>query len=111
MLRVDGDSMIEDGILNGDYIIAKKIQIAQAGDTVIASIDGETTLKRFYIGSNGIELHPRNRKYNIIHVGEEDEFIIHGKLVAVIKVMTRHQLHFLIGLPRRIILNKVRPLH
>ena len=85
MLKVDGDSMIEDGILNGDYIIAKKIQIAQAGDTVIASIDGETTLKRFYIGSNGIELHPRNSKYNIIHVGEEEEFVIQGKLVAVIR--------------------------
>ena len=85
MLKVDGDSMIEDGILNGDYIIAKKIQIAQVGDTVIASIDGETTLKRFYIGSNGIELHPRNSKYNIIHVGEEEEFIIQGKLVAVIR--------------------------
>ena len=85
MLRVDGDSMIEDGILNGDYIIAKKVQIAQAGDTVIASIDGETTLKRFYIGSNGIELHPRNSKYNIIHVQEEEEFIIQGKLVAVIR--------------------------
>ena len=85
MLRVDGDSMIEDGILNGDYIIAKKIQIAQPGDTVIASIDGETTLKRFYIGSNGIELHPRNSQYNIIHVQEEEEFIIQGKLVAVIR--------------------------
>tara|TARA_Y100000758_G_scaffold286192_1_gene236827 strand:+ start:224 stop:817 length:594 start_codon:yes stop_codon:yes gene_type:complete len=85
MLKVDGDSMIEDGILNGDYIIAKKIQIAQAGDTVIASIDGETTLKRFYIGSNGIELHPRNSKYNIIHVEEEEEFVIQGKLVAVIR--------------------------
>ena len=77
--------MIDDGILNGDYIIAKKIQIAQPGDTVIASIDGETTLKRFYIGSNGIELHPRNSKYNIIHVGEEEEFVIQGKLVAVIR--------------------------
>ena len=85
MLKVDGDSMIEDGILNGDYIIAKKIQIAQPGDTVIASIDGETTLKRFYIGSNGIELHPRNSQYNIIHVQEEEEFIIQGKLVAVIR--------------------------
>ena len=85
MLRVDGNSMIEDGILNGDYIIAKKIQTAQPGDTVIASIDGEATLKRFYLGSNGIELHPRNSKYNIIHVGEEDEFIIQGKLVAVIR--------------------------
>tara|TARA_Y100000996_G_scaffold138976_1_gene105973 strand:+ start:118 stop:711 length:594 start_codon:yes stop_codon:yes gene_type:complete len=85
MLRVDGNSMIEDGILNGDYIIAKKIQTAQPGDTVIASIDGEATLKRFYLGSNGIELHPRNSNYNIIHVGEENEFIIQGKLIAVIR--------------------------
>ena len=85
VLKVDGDSMIEDGILDGDYIIAKKVQVAQPGDTVIASIDGEATLKRFYIGSNGIELHPRNKKYNIIHVNEEDELRIQGKLVAVIR--------------------------
>jgi repressor LexA len=85
MLKVDGDSMIEDGILNGDYIIAKKVNVAQPGDTVIASIDGEATLKRFYIGSNGVELHPRNNKYDIIYVNEEDELIIQGKLVAVIR--------------------------
>ncbi len=85
MLKVEGDSMIGDGILNGDYIVATKIQIAQPGDTVIATIDGQATLKRFYIGSNGIELHPRNDKYNIIYVNEEDEFIIQGKLVAVIR--------------------------
>ena len=77
--------IFEDGILDGDYIIAKKVQVAQPGDTVIASIDGEATLKRFYIGSNGIELHPRNKKYNIIHVNEEDELRIQGKLVAVIR--------------------------
>jgi len=85
VLKVDGDSMIEDGILDGDYIIAKKVQVAQPGDTVIASIDGEATLKRFYVGSNGIELHPRNKKYNVIHVNEEDELRIQGKLVAVIR--------------------------
>ena len=85
MLKVAGDSMIDDGILDGDYIVAKKIQIAEPGDTVIASIDGEATLKRFYIGSNGIELHPRNDKYSIIHINEEDELVIQGKLVAVIR--------------------------
>jgi|TARA_B100001540_G_C15538253_1_gene520168 repressor LexA len=85
MLKVAGDSMIDDGILDGDYIVAKKIQIAEPGDTVIASIDGEATLKRFYIGSNGIELHPRNDKYSIIYINEEDELVIQGKLVAVIR--------------------------
>ena len=85
MLKVEGDSMIQDGILDGDYIVAKKIQVAQPGDTVIATIDGEATLKRFYIGSNGIELHPRNDKYNIIYINEEDDLTIQGKLVAVIR--------------------------
>ena len=85
VLKVDGDSMIDDGILDGDYIIAKKIDVAKPGDTVIASIDGEATLKRFYIGSNGVELHPRNKKYDVIHVDEEDELRIQGKLIAIIR--------------------------
>tara|TARA_B110000116_G_scaffold272262_1_gene296094 strand:+ start:289 stop:882 length:594 start_codon:yes stop_codon:yes gene_type:complete len=85
VLKVDGDSMIDDGILDGDYIIAKKIEVAKPGDTVIASIDGEATLKRFYIGSNGVELHPRNKKYDVIHVNEEDELRIQGKLIAIIR--------------------------
>ena len=85
VLQVDGDSMIDDGILNGDYVIAKKIDIANPGDTVIASINGEATLKRYYIGSNGIELHPRNKQYNIIHIDDEDELYIQGKVIAVLR--------------------------
>ena len=85
ILKVDGDSMINDGILNGDYIIAKKINVANPGDTVVASINGEATLKRYYVGSNGIELHPRNNKYNIIHVSEEDELYIQGLVVGVMR--------------------------
>ena len=63
VLRVDGDSMVDDGIINGDYVILKKIKVARPGDTVVALINGEATLKRYYIGSNGIELHPKNNKY------------------------------------------------
>ena len=85
ILKVDGESMIDDGILHGDYIIAKKVKVANPGDTVVASINGEATLKRYYIGSNGIELHPRNNKYNIIHVDEEDELYIQGLVVAVLR--------------------------
>ena len=77
--------MIDDGILNGDYIIAKKINIANPGDTIVASINGEATLKRYYIGSNGVELHPRNNKYNIIHVDREDELHIQGLVVGIIR--------------------------
>ena len=85
ILQVDGDSMVDDGILNGDYIIAKKIAVANPCDTVVVSINGEATLKRYYIGSNGVELHPRNKKYNIIHVGDEDELYIQGLVVGVMR--------------------------
>jgi len=85
MLKVNGDSMIDDGILDGDYIIIKKNNIAKEGDLVIAIINGEATLKRYYVGSNGIELHPRNIKYDIINVNEYDDFQIQGLVQGVFR--------------------------
>ena len=85
VLRVDGNSMKEDGILNGDYVIIKKINNAKPGDTVVALINGEATLKRFYVGSNGIELHPRNNKYSIIHIKPDDNLYIQGLVVGVLR--------------------------
>ena len=84
-LRVDGDSMVEDGILNGDYVILKKIQVARPGDTVVALINGEATLKRYYVGSNGIELHPKNNNYSIINIKPEDDLYIQGIVVGIIR--------------------------
>jgi len=85
ILKVDGDSMIEDGILNGDYIIAKKIEVAKPGDTIVANVNGEATLKRYYVGSNGIELHPRNDKYDIIYIDNNDELVMQGLVVGVFR--------------------------
>ena len=85
MLKVNGDSMIDDGILDGDYIVIKKNNIAKPGDVVIAIINGEATLKRYYIGSNGIELHPRNDQYHIIYVNEYDDFQIQGLVLGVFR--------------------------
>ena len=85
VLKVNGDSMKEDGILDGDYIIVEKNNIAKEGDNVVAIINGEATLKSYYIGSNGIELHPRNDKYGIIYVNEEDDFQIQGLLKGVFR--------------------------
>ena len=85
MLKVNGDSMIDDGILDGDYIVIKKNNIAKPGDVVIAIINGEATLKRYYIGSNGIELHPRNNQYNIIYINEYDDFQIQGLVLGVFR--------------------------
>jgi len=85
VLRVDGDSMIDDGILNGDYVILKKVQVAKPGDTVVALINGEATLKQYYIGSNGIELHPKNNNYSVINVNPDDDLHIQGLVVGIIR--------------------------
>ena len=85
VLRVDGDSMIEDGILNGDYVILKKVQVAKPGDTVVALINGEATLKQYYIGSNGVELHPKNNNYSVINVSPDDDLYIQGLVVGIIR--------------------------
>ena len=85
VLKVDGNSMVDDGILDGDYIVVKKSQIARAGDTIVAILNGEATLKRYYIGKKGIELHPRNKKYNTIHVSTEDELYIQGQVLGVFR--------------------------
>ena len=85
VLRVDGNSMVEDGILNGDYVILKKIQVARPGDTVVALINGEATLKNYYLGSNGVELHPRNNKYSVINIEIDDDIVIQGKVLGVFR--------------------------
>ena len=85
VLRVDGNSMIDDGILNGDYVILKKVQVAKPGDTVVALINGEATLKQYYIGSNGVELHPKNNNYSVINVSPDDDLYIQGLVVGIIR--------------------------
>ena len=84
-LRVNGDSMQDDGILDGDYVVIKKIQVANPGDTVVAVVYGEATLKNYYLGANGFELHPRNDKYSIIYVNKEDDINIQGKVLGVFR--------------------------
>ena len=61
MLTIRGDSMINAGILDGDYVIVKRQDIADNGDIVIAMTDeDEATCKRFYRESNHIRLEPEN---------------------------------------------------
>ncbi len=59
-LRVQGDSMIEDGILDGDVIIVDQTATPSAGDVVVALIEDEATVKRFYRHGDMVELRPAN---------------------------------------------------
>tara|TARA_B100001029_G_C15034669_1_gene439325 strand:- start:948 stop:1553 length:606 start_codon:yes stop_codon:yes gene_type:complete len=85
VLKVNGNSMIDDHIKDGDYIIVRKTEIAQNGQIVVALVNNEATLKRYYIGSKGIELHPQNTDFNIIYIKSTDNFNINGILLAVLR--------------------------
>jgi repressor LexA len=60
VLRVRGDSMVDDGIRDGDYVVVAKRATAQNGQTVVALIRGEATLKRFYSEGSRVRLQPAN---------------------------------------------------
>ncbi|HEV8375202.1 MAG TPA: transcriptional repressor LexA [Candidatus Polarisedimenticolia bacterium] len=59
-LKVRGDSMIDDGIRDGDVVIVRRQATAENGDTVVAVVDGEATVKRFYKKGGRVELRPAN---------------------------------------------------
>lgn len=84
-LTVKGDSMIEDCIMDGDYVIIKRQTSAENGETIVALVNGEATIKRFYRRKNHIELHPANPQYNIIYVPNDSDFKILGVLASLIR--------------------------
>ena len=85
VLKVNGNSMIDDQIRDGDYVIVKKTETANKGDTIVALMNNEATLKRYYLGDKGVELHPQNPDFDIIHVKPADDFQINGIVLAVFR--------------------------
>jgi repressor LexA len=71
-LRVQGDSMIGDGILPGDYVFVKKQLHAEDGDIVVAMIDEEATVKRVYFEADRVRFQPSNPRMAPIYVRESD---------------------------------------
>lgn len=80
ILHVSGDSMIEAGILDGDLAIIEKTNTAENGDIVVALIENEATLKRFFKEKNYIRLQPENSTMKPIIV---DNCQILGKLAGI----------------------------
>ncbi|MES2529017.1 MAG: transcriptional repressor LexA [Bdellovibrionota bacterium] len=83
-LKVKGESMIEEGILSGDIAIIKHAIDAQNGQIVVAVVDNETTLKRYFKRSKQIELHPANKTMKPI-ILKDKECEIRGLLVGLIR--------------------------
>jgi SOS regulatory protein LexA len=82
-LRVQGDSMINEGIFDGDIVVIRKQPDAENGETVVALInDNEVTLKKIYKEKNGFRLQPANPNLKPIFT---KELIIQGKVISVIR--------------------------
>lgn len=85
LLRVKGDSMRDDGILDGDLVAIKQASTADNGQTVVARIDGEITIKRLRLMRSGIRLMPRNPDYAPIDVPKDADFAIEGLYCGLVR--------------------------
>ena len=86
VLRVKGDSMIEDHIKDGDYVIVEKRALANNGETIVALLDNDrATLKRFYKEADGrVRLQPANPKMDPIFI-KQGNFKIQGVVIGVMR--------------------------
>ena len=84
VLQVKGDSMQDDGILEGDFLIVRKQPGAENGETVVALINNEATVKKYYKGKDQVELRPAHRGMAPIIV-EEGDLRIEGKVMGVMR--------------------------
>lgn len=82
-LKVKGDSMINAGITERSILIVHKQNCAENGDIIIASIDGESTVKRYREDKGAVFLVPENPNYSPIFVSPESNFYIFGKVVQI----------------------------
>ena len=82
-LRVSGNSMINAGIVPGALLIVHKQNTAYSGDIIVASVDGESTVKRYKENAGAVFLMPENSAYNPILITKKTAFYIFGKVVEV----------------------------
>jgi len=89
-LRVKGESMIEDGIFDGDYIFVKKQLQAERGEIVVAMIEGEATVKRYFPEGDSIRFQPANAQMQPIIVKKREWKSVNllGVVVGVYRKMT-----------------------
>ena len=82
MLRVQGDSMVGAAILDGDLIFVRPQRTAENGEIVVAMLDGEATVKRFYREANRVRLQPENERMAPIYASDVE---IVGRVEAVVR--------------------------
>ena len=85
-LRVEGESMIEAGIHNGDHVVVRRQESADDGDIVVALVDDEATVKRFFHEGRRVRLQPENATMDPIYLEPRDaELQLLGRVVGVLR--------------------------
>lgn len=93
VLKVSGYSMKDDGILDGDYVVIRKQEDARNGETVVALVGNEATIKRFYRRKGNVELHPANPAFEPLVISslidaaniQQPQLQIRGVMVGLIR--------------------------
>jgi len=85
LLKVQGDSMIDDGILDGDLVGVHRTPSARDGQTVVARVDGELTIKRLQQRGDGVRLLPRNPAHAPIVIERGQDFAVEGVYCGLVR--------------------------
>ncbi len=89
-VKVAGNSMVDAAILDGDYVVVRKDGKVSNGDIAVAYVDGEATVKRFFVERDAYRLQPENPAMEPIRVSKSDpRFSLGGKVVGVIRRVAR----------------------
>jgi len=86
-LRVQGESMKDKGIIDGDLVIVRQQETADDGDIIVALLEDSATVKTFRKKGNEYELEPANEKYKPIPITPDSQFKILGKVTSVIRTL------------------------
>lgn len=84
VLQVDGQSMIDEGVLDGDYVVVRRREQAEPGEMIVALIEGDATLKRYYPEGRRVRLQPANAEMEPIWVDAE-QLRIQGIVVGLMR--------------------------
>lgn len=85
LLQVQGDSMVDEGILDGDWVIVRRQPNAESGQIVVAMIEDEATIKKLVRYKDRIELHSANPRYTPISVLDGASFRIEGVYCGLLR--------------------------
>lgn len=84
-LRLEGESMIQAGMHEGDYLVVDRALKPTHNRIVIAVLDGELTVKRLWLQGNHVELRPANPAFQTIHVAVDRDFSVWGVVTGIVR--------------------------